>query len=272
VNTPIIDDILATHEQGFDFRGWVEMDKLANELRALLAERDRLVGEVTEWEGHAQTYEAGMVAARRELAALRTPAPPRRPKEYKGVTYREGYFRYRDCGTGTSEAVAACQWWIHIATDADHAALLALRDDPQPVETLEKVIGDAFRDCPNGGDVYEYAANAIRTHLATQQPQPVSVAYTFVGGTGETLEEVVGKAWGDALKESGNVVEFIANALRAHLATQPQAITPEQAVSVLVEGGAKLEQVTYRATVGSTHMTAGTRILILPIATPEGGK
>jgi hypothetical protein len=86
---------------------------------------------------------------------------------------------------------------------------------------------------------------------------------SYVAGVGRS-----GGTWIGTERLSKEVAEQI----RAHLATPPQTITPEQAVSVLVEGGAKLEQVTYRATVGTTHMTAGTRILILPIATPEGGK
>jgi hypothetical protein len=89
----------------------------------------------------------------------------------------------------------------------------------------------------------------------------------------ETLEEVL-EEWANATRDFVRSVELsdLEHRLRAWLATQTQEITPEQAVGVLVEGGAKLEQVTYRATVGTTHMTAGTRILILPTATPEGGK
>ena len=40
--TPMIDDILATHEQGFVFRNGFDMGRLATELRTLLAERDAL--------------------------------------------------------------------------------------------------------------------------------------------------------------------------------------------------------------------------------------
>jgi hypothetical protein len=108
----------------------------------------------------------------------------------------------------------------HHFTDADHAAIYALKDDPwEPVETLEAVLED----------------------------------------------------WANATRDGVHSVELsdLEHRLRAWLATQPQTITPEQAVAVLVEGGAKLEQVRIGATVGSTRMGAGTRVLILPTATPE---
>ncbi len=126
MKTPIIDDILATHEQGFVFRDQVDMGRLATELRALLAERERLAGQVTEWEGHAQTYEAGMVAAQRELAALKAPAP-RRLREHKGVTYRDG--RWHIEGKPFDNAFTLMYWYAEFV-DADHAALMLLKEQP----------------------------------------------------------------------------------------------------------------------------------------------
>jgi hypothetical protein len=62
------------------------------------------------------------------------------------------------------------------------------------------------------------------------------------------------------------VYEYAANAIRAHLATQPQTITPEQAVAVLVAHGARRSTAwnSVIATGGGNHA-----VLILPTATPE---
>jgi hypothetical protein len=147
VNTPIIDDILATHEQGFDFRGWVDMGKLATELLALRAERDAL---------------------------KTTPTPPRRWRECKGVTYRDGFWWYDH---QQYPAVASLIWVNNaVFTDADHAALLALRDDPW--ETLEDVVREWLRSHHFRVETEPFAdlCTRLRAHLATQ-PQPVSVPY-----------------------------------------------------------------------------------------------
>jgi hypothetical protein len=153
-----------------------------------------------------------------QAESVTTPIPPRRLREYKGVTYRDG--RWHMEGTPFDNAFTLMYWYAEFV-DADHAALLALRDDPWEPEppTIADVVKQWLKDC--GAKVYHDDVDALCFRI------------------------------------------------RTHLATQPQPITPEQAVAVLVEGGAKLEQVTYRATVGTTHMTAGTRILILPTATPE---
>jgi hypothetical protein len=232
--TPIIDDILATHEQGFVFRGPMDMPRLATELRAVLAERERLAGEVTEWEGHAQTYEAGMVAAQRELAALRTPAPPRRLREYKGVTYRDGKW---DNGV----------WWcanVHNAlakmfddpTEKDYLWLLDLQANPYaPVETLEEVVEKWYWSTPFAslpGSAREDLCTRIRAHLATQPNTP------------------------SGAKNVGAALEY---------STQPQAITPEQAVAVLVEKGAEVFYNDCRDTVfGQSRVKQGVYIVILP--------
>jgi hypothetical protein len=196
---------------------------LANELRALLADRDRLAGEVTEWEGHAQTYEAGMVAARRELAALKAPAP-RRLREYKGVVYRENAWETPD---GKRYEMASGVVWNKSVTlsltDLDIPALLALRDDPEyPVETLEEVI----HAWSNAGPLLSnYRIDDLCYRLRawlTTQPQPVSVPYTL-------------------------------------------PITPEQAVRVLVEKGAKRSSAKHAAKDSYEYAP----VLILPTATPE---
>lgn len=91
---------------------------IADELRALLAERDA-------WKAKAALV-----------------PPVRKLREVKGVTFDAsgGDFpwRYKDMGwatlAGLIESVATP------FTDADHAAIYALKDDPyEPVETLEDV-------------------------------------------------------------------------------------------------------------------------------------
>jgi hypothetical protein len=95
------------------------------------------------------------------------PAPTTRLREYKGVTYRDGYFRYRDGVTGTSEAVVACLWWIEIATDADHAALLDLKDNPTenaPDAVVEALVA-FYHD--KGGEIEETIQSAAERTAAT---------------------------------------------------------------------------------------------------------
>ena len=213
MKTPMIDLVIA-HPATFQHRTTYTGKALATELRAVLAERDRLAGEVTEWEGHAQTFEAGMVAAQRELAALKAPAP-RRLREYKGVTYRDG--RWHIAETPFDNAFTLMYWYAEFV-DADHAALLALRDDPwMPVETLEAVL----------------------------------------------------EAWANATRDGVHSVELsdLEHRLRAWLATQPQTITPEQAVKVLVENGARRSSAKHAAKDSYEYAP----VLILPTATPERG-
>jgi hypothetical protein len=136
VKTPMIDRVLPMIEKRGDVdivygsKRFGTQAEFATELRALLAERERLAGEVTEWEGHAQTYEAGMVAAQRELAALKAPAP-RRLREYKGVTYRDG--RWHIAGKPFDNAFTLMYWYAEFV-DADHAALMLLKEQPYESE------------------------------------------------------------------------------------------------------------------------------------------
>ena len=219
------------------------MDTLRTELRALLAERERLQVQVTEWEGHAQTYEAGMVAAQRELAhmtkqakdawsaaesyrvkAETTTTPSRRLRQYKGVVYRENAWETPD---GKRYQLASGVVWNKSVTlsltDLDIPALLALRDDcEEPVETLESIIVPALTA------MYE-------------------LGWDRCGGSSDMAAE-------DLAKE-----------IRAWLATQPQTITPEQAVAVLVKKGAEVFYNDCRDTVfGQSRVEQGVYIVILP--------
>jgi hypothetical protein len=77
-----------------------------------------------------------IIAERDALKAVATPTPPRRLREYKGVTYKGGKWYY--CDAWAMSAASLIYSFPGKFTDADHAALLALRDDPW--ETLEEVV------------------------------------------------------------------------------------------------------------------------------------
>ncbi len=198
--------------------------EFATELRTLLAERDDLRSRLADAMKYTYT----------------TPTPPRPARQYKGVVYRENAWETPD---GKRYEMASGVVWNKAVTlsltDLDIPALLALRDDPEyPCETLEDVI----HAWSNAGPLLsnyriDDLCYRLRAHLATH-PQPVSVPYTFVGGTGETLEWVLAD-WANATRDGVHSVELsdLEHRLRAWLATQPQAITPEQAVGVLVEKG-----------------------------------
>ena len=69
------------------------------------------------------------------------PQPVRKLREYKGVTYRDGKWWLRD---KRFHSVANLLFFRHESfTDADHAAIYALREQPyEPVETVEDVLLD----------------------------------------------------------------------------------------------------------------------------------
>jgi hypothetical protein len=182
---------------------------LATELRALLADRDAWVTERAvlrqECKDRAEC-EQSLARWNEELAADRDawkekaedaerrlddekalrfeaqrPAA-RRLREYKGVTYREGGYCYLNGDATTPDAVTACRWWLGVsATDADHAALLALRDDPfVQVETLEDVVNEWCDDLM-------LLTPSLRADLCTrlriwlaQQPAPTLTAAQHV--------------------------------------------------------------------------------------------
>jgi hypothetical protein len=129
----------------------IAVSDVATELRALLSERDALAAQ----------------------AEARPEAPGRRLREYKGVTYRDGAWCRGDQRFGTAAHVITAD--DSDCTDADHAELLALRDDPwQDAGTLEDAIErgrKAWFGDPMGGDALPFVAREVRTWLA-QQPAP----------------------------------------------------------------------------------------------------
>jgi hypothetical protein len=145
--------------------------------------------------------------------------PPRRLREHKGVTFNStspGLWYYGSVGYNNVAVLIANN--LKAFTDDDHAALLALRDDPE--ETLE------------------------------------------------TLEEVIHE-WSNAGPVLSNYrIGDLCYRIRAWLATQPQTITPEQAVKVLVENGARRASAKHAAMDSYEYAP----VLILPTTTPESGK
>jgi hypothetical protein len=91
------------------------------------------------------TMEA-VLAAYDALQAAATPTPPRRLREYRGVEYTPDtklWWSPSKQSVASSAAEAVCKF--DGFTDSDHAAILALRDDPYlPVPTLEPILQDAL--------------------------------------------------------------------------------------------------------------------------------
>ncbi len=121
--------------------------KLATELRTLLAERDA-------------------------LAAKAQPEPVRKLREYRGIVYDPGCEKWRDGPVHFNRAVdaVACR---HPLTDADHAAIYALRDDPyEPVETVNDILVDFARDLSTGRVVFhDTFVTRIRAAVAAEKAQ-----------------------------------------------------------------------------------------------------
>lgn len=66
-------------------------------------------------------------------------------REYKGVTYREGRWRYDQCIYAMVSALIAD--FRDTFTDADHAALMDLKNNPhEPIQTLEDIIDQWSRN------------------------------------------------------------------------------------------------------------------------------
>lgn len=97
---------------------------LATELRALLAERDALAAKLT---------------------------PVRKLREIKGVTYSDDVWWLRGVSFGSVSLLVNLRGGEGF-TDADHAAIYALREQPyEPVETVEEVFRERdLKDAPIG--------------------------------------------------------------------------------------------------------------------------
>lgn len=168
-----------------------------------------------------ELYRDAMVqwnTAESKLLALLSPSTPmRRLREYKGVTFKGGYWLYEGREYRKAASVIADS---SLLTDADHAALLALRDDPwetvETVKPLEDVLWAAFRGCPTGSDVYAYTADAVRAWIADQVSSDDAPSLREFFGKhpnatrAETLEAVLTEWWHEAPR-TFSTEEYIAN-------------------------------------------------------------
>ena len=86
---------------------------------------------------------ASVVAERDALKAQQPKAPVRKLREVKGGTYQDGRWWYNDFDYRTVSSLIAR--WNVTFTDADHAAIYALKDDPYlPAETVGDVLSAAL--------------------------------------------------------------------------------------------------------------------------------
>ena len=129
----------------------VENKAIAAELRALLAERDALKAKV--------------------------PPPVRKLREYKGIVYDPDHFAkdYPWCAFGDGFRSVSHLLWSHGAqeaglTDADHAAIYALKDDPwERIPSVEDVLlGIAERIRDGYAVEVEDAATRLRAAVAAE--------------------------------------------------------------------------------------------------------
>lgn len=118
---------------------WPYNKDLETELRALLAERDALKAKV--------------------------PTPVRKLREYKGVTYAGGRWWFKGLSYDKAARVIAI---VCSFTDADHAAIYALREQPyEPVETVEDVLREMCDYSRRLENVPKYAAR-LRAAVAAE--------------------------------------------------------------------------------------------------------
>lgn len=111
-------------------------DLAANRLAILSAEGDT-VGKILDSVRHLMQTGDTVLTCVQRLAP--PPTPPRVLREVKGVTYRDERFYHRK-----SRYVRVVDLMAHFPstfTDADHAAIYALKDDPyEPVETVKDAL------------------------------------------------------------------------------------------------------------------------------------
>jgi hypothetical protein len=209
---------------------------LAIELRAVLAEREWLAAQ---WDAHQNAKNDATQP--RDAFGIQGASHQRRLRSYKGVTYREGKWCHPS-HMSQANVYLALSANFNNPTDADHAALLALRDDPfEPVETLEAIIEPALtamyelgwdRQGGSSDMAAEDLAESIRTWLA-QQPPCKSDGQTYwaaVAMLGRLSPET------EALTDTLGVLTQISDVLSAQPAP---ALTAAQHVAALVGMGAK---------------------------------
>lgn len=166
--TPIIKDLLAYCDK-YPKNAWYftgpgcKASDVAAEIRALLTERDA-------WKAKADAVSTPPRAA----CGCQAASPPRRLLEYKGVTFGAPYFHLRDYYCASAAKLITDH--PREFTDADHAALLALRDDPyEPTPTLESVVQEWADDHNISDWVLPALVSMLRAHLSQQTP-PAGIA------------------------------------------------------------------------------------------------
>ena len=94
-------------------------------------------------------------------------ATARERASYKGVTYRDGKW-YRLSGESYASAAALIAGSSYIFEDDDHAALLALRDAPEPEDALDTLLRSmvlATKECS-----IDDITRAVRALIAAESP------------------------------------------------------------------------------------------------------
>jgi hypothetical protein len=136
-----------------------ECEQFATELRALLVERDVLKATTT---------------PPRDAYGIQGALLPRRLREVKGVSYDNGAWVRK--GNRWTVLSALIDRAYPDLTDADHAAIYALKDDPwEKVETLEEVVNKWYESGSTPSKTY-YDVSVLIANLyawlAAQEPTP----------------------------------------------------------------------------------------------------
>lgn len=151
---PSIQLILGDAKTGTEIYKWSKgsVAALAAELHSLLTSNAVNAQLAAEWEAKHHALRTQIAKMGREMASVvderdalkaKSPPPPRVLREVKGVTYRDERFYHRK-----SRYVRVVDLMAHFPstfTDADHAAIYALKDDPYlPAETVGDVLSAAL--------------------------------------------------------------------------------------------------------------------------------
>lgn len=110
-----------------------------------------------------------------EVRALRAGRPvPLSAPSYKGVTYREGKWYDKALEVGSANVFEALCRYFDVPTDADHHALMALKEETERVVTLESIIKEEIfaseSFCKN------LASKIRRAFPHIEQPRELTVA------------------------------------------------------------------------------------------------
>jgi hypothetical protein len=227
---------------------------------------------IRRWDTAEHTeYDTIIAWATERIRAVTTPAaiaPPMRLREYYSGTTR-AWYRVRD-GVVETRCAESDSWSAPAAVNtADIVGVydLMLRPEGPAPDVVVEAIKDWYdvhegctsdKICSSAASLATTIRAIVREEVAGEQP----------AWSEEALEETVRfalRAWHDTAHKSGaDCAEYVTNEVRAASFSQQPTLTVAQHVEALVGMGAKEEEVRINATVGRTHMGAGTRVLILP--------